>query len=88
MTFNIFLHPKANTALDKLDKTIQSLVKKKIKELKDSPDQGERLVGSDFWKIRAGDYRIIYEIHSKTEKVIILYIGHRKNVYDEFARMI
>jgi mRNA interferase RelE/StbE len=88
MTFSIFLHPKANTALDKLDKTIQTAVKKKIKELKESPDQGERLAGSEFWKIRAGDYRIIYEIHTKTEKVIILYIGHRKNVYDEFSRMI
>jgi len=88
MTFHIFLHPKANTALNKLDKTIQSIVKKKIRALKDSPDKGERLTGSDFWIIRAGDYRIIYEIHSKPEKVIILYIGHRKDVYDEFIRMI
>ncbi len=36
------------------------------------------------WKIRVGDYRIVYEIEGK--KVTIWAIRHRKNVYDEATR--
>ncbi len=42
----------------------------------------QSLVG--LWKIRVGDYRIVYEIEGK--KVTIWAIRHRKNVYDEATR--
>ncbi|MCD6467139.1 MAG: type II toxin-antitoxin system RelE/ParE family toxin, partial [Methanomicrobia archaeon] len=41
-----------------------------------------------FWKLRIEDYRAIYEIKVKEKKVIILFIGHRKTVYDDFSRLI
>lgn len=88
MTSQIFLHPKADGALQKLDKKIQATIKKKIRELKDFPEKGERLLGTNFWKTRAGNYRIIYEIETQPNRVLILYIGHRKNVYDEFQRLL
>jgi len=34
-----------------------------------------------------GDYRVIYEIDKSSGKIIVLFIGHRKNVYDEFSRL-
>ncbi len=88
MTYPIFLHPKADVTLKKLDKKTQFTVKKKIRELSDFPEKGERLLGTSFWKIRAGNYRIIYEIETKLNRVLILYIGHRKHVYDEFQRLL
>jgi len=88
MTYQIFLHPKADGALKKLDKKIKITVKKKIRELTDFPEKGERLLGTNFWKTRSGNYRIIYEIETKPDRVIILYIGHRKHVYDEFQRLL
>ncbi len=42
---------------------------------------------SRFWKIRVGDYRAIYEIEGSEHQVIVLFVGHRKNVYDEFFRL-
>ncbi|UCG04719.1 MAG: type II toxin-antitoxin system RelE/ParE family toxin, partial [Candidatus Heimdallarchaeota archaeon] len=51
-------------------------------------EKGERLLGTPFWKLRAGNYRIIYEIETKPDRVIILYKGHRKHVYDEFQRLL
>ncbi len=43
---------------------------------------------SQFWRVRVGDYRAIYEIDRKTNRIIVLYVGHRKNVYDEFSRLV
>jgi mRNA-degrading endonuclease RelE of RelBE toxin-antitoxin system len=40
-----------------------------------------------FWRIRIGDYRAIYEIVENREMVIVLYIGHRNRVYDDFSRL-
>ncbi len=88
MTYQILLHPKADGALKKLEKKTHVTVKKKIRELMDSPEKGERLLGTTFWKLRAGNYRIIYEIETKPDRVLILYIGHRKHVYDEFQRLL
>lgn len=88
MTYQILLHPKADGALEKLETKTQNTVKKKISELSNSPEKGERLLGTTFWKLRTGNYRVIYEIETKPDRVIILYIGHRKHVYDEFQRLL
>lgn len=88
MPYQIFLHPKADVVLKKLDKKIQVAVKNKIRELSEIPEKGEKLLGTVFWKIRAGDYRIIYEIETRKNRVLILFIGHRKHVYDDFKRLL
>ena len=88
MTFRFFLHPKAKKYLGYQDKAIKEKIKNKIKELKENPERGERLKYTEFWKLRIEDYRAIYEIKVKEKKVIILFIGHRKTVYDDFSRLI
>ena len=88
MSYKIFLHPKANESLDKLDKEINKRIKNKIKELKEKPDRkGMRLKYSDFFRIRVCDYRVIYEIDKTKNSVYILYVGHRKKVYDDFSKL-
>jgi len=59
-----------------------------LKILERSPESGEQLKPSKFWKIRVGDYRVIYEIDTSTNRVIVLFVGHRENVYDEFSRLL
>lgn len=59
-----------------------------LKELERSPEIGEQLKPSQFWKIRIGDYRVIYEIDKTSSRVIVLFVGHRKSVYDEFSRLV
>ncbi|MDD3461903.1 MAG: type II toxin-antitoxin system RelE/ParE family toxin [Mesotoga sp.] len=39
------------------------------------------MTGREGWRIRAGDYRIIYEISDEDKSVTNLHIGHRRNVY-------
>lgn len=41
----------------------------------------KKLVGRQGWRIRVGDYRIVYEIDDEQRVVNVLHIGHRKDIY-------
>ena len=47
--------------------------------------EAKRMTGgySRFYRCKAGEYRVIYDIQEKRVKVIILKIGHRKDVYQD-----
>lgn len=88
MSFKVFLHPKSARFLSKLDKDSRARIRSKVKELEDHPERrGKRLRYSDFWTLRIGDYRAIYEIDEGENRVIVLFIGHRENVYDDFSKL-
>lgn len=87
MSFKILLHPKAKEFLEKVDEKSKRRFKNKIKELMSHADKGKRLKYSNFWSLRVGDYRVIYEVDEEKKRVIILFIGHRKNVYDDFSKL-
>lgn len=83
------MHPHAAKALQKLDEQNRARIKKVLGELTGDPyEAGEPLHPSDFWKIKAGDYRAIYEINNAKKEVIVLFVGHRKNVYDDFSKIL
>lgn len=88
MSYEVVLHPKANKFLKKSDEKLRNRIKDKLKELETKPEKGKRLSGSDFLSLRIGDYRAIYEIDQGKEKVVVLFIGHRKNVYDDFSKLV
>lgn len=89
MSFNILLHPKAARFLKKLERSLRGRIIGDIRQLEESPqEKGERLTHSPFRRLRVGDYRVIYEIDRNQRKVIILFIGHRRDVYDEFSRLL
>nr|MDO8075536.1 type II toxin-antitoxin system RelE/ParE family toxin [Candidatus Freyarchaeota archaeon] len=88
MTYRIFLHQKAKKALDKLDPKMGGRIREKIRELRELPRQGEHLRYSPFWKLRIGNYRVIYEIDEERRRVIILFIGHRRTVHDDFSKLL
>jgi mRNA interferase RelE/StbE len=55
----------------------------KIKQLASDPRAHgcEKLSGAEKYRIRQGDYRILYEINDSTKSVIIVKVGNRKEVY-------
>jgi len=88
VAFAVLLHPKAAKELEKIEAQIRSRIKEKLRELRDSPERiGKRLRPSDFWSLRVGDYRAIYEINRNKNQVVILFVGHRKKVYDDFSKV-
>ena len=78
---------RAEKALEKLDnsnklKIVQYL--DVIKKLKEPHSKGKALTGKlvGLWRYRVGNYRIICEIDGKTITILVLDIGHRKEIYD------
>ena len=89
MAFKVFLHPKAAKALEKLDANTKARIEGALKELAGNPEKvGKQLKLSDFWSLRIGDYRAIYEVDRNKNQVVVTFIGHRKNVYDDFTKML
>jgi mRNA interferase RelE/StbE len=89
VTFTVLLHPKAAKELERLDKSTRHRIREALKELQINPEKmGKRLKPSDFWSLRIGDYRATYEIDSSRKQVIILFIGHRSKVYDDFSKIL
>ena len=87
MKYKALLHPKAADFLKRLDEKKREEIKKKIEGLKERPEVGKHLKHSSFWSLRIGDYRAVYEIDRERNRVIILFIGHRKDVYDDFSKL-
>lgn len=86
--FKVLMHPLALKSLEGLDKEIQRQIKNKLKELEEFPEQrGKHLRYTKFWTLRAGNYRAIYEVNKKDNAVIVLFIGHRDGVYDDFSKL-
>jgi len=88
LSFAVLLHPRAARSLKKLHSSIRSRILESVKELERTPDKGDQMKPSQFRRLRVGDYRVIYEIDMQSKRVIELYMGHRKNVYDDFTRLL
>ena len=84
MTYNLKIDDKVIKDLKKIDRTWQKYILQKIKTtLREDPYSGKKLVGnlSPFWRLRVGDYRIIYTICEETVTIEVIKVGHRKNIY-------
>ena len=84
MTFRIQFTKSAAKALKASPKTAQKRIAKKIESLVgDLPDPATtKMKGNNpFHRVRVGDYRIVYEIQEEILLILILKIGHRKEVY-------
>ena len=84
--YRIELRRKALRSLDKLPKGDFTAVIEAVKSLADSPrPKGvEKIKSAGLWRIRYGDYRIVYSIDDDKKTVIILRIGHRREIYRSF----
>lgn len=88
MAWKIDLERGAERDLRKLDppvaRRILEFLYQRLALLDDPRSIGEALQGSRlgaFWKYRVGDYRLVATIHDDTVCILILQIGHRREVY-------
>ncbi len=83
--YTISIKPSALKELSKLPKATVKKTEKAIDALalNPRPDGVKKLKGSaeDLYRIRVGDYRIIYSIEDEIKIVDIIKIGHRKEIY-------
>ena len=88
MKYRIEFKRSAAKALKKIPKSDQRRIRDRIDSLsKNLPDPAITKMKGDnpFHRIRIRDYRIIYEIHDDILVIMVLKIGHRKEVYRRLA---
>ena len=84
MEYSIEFRPAVLKSLKRFPRRDLVRIKKRIEELGSNlPDpQITKMKGSNsFHKVRSGNYRIIYEIHNDRLVILVVKIGHRKDVY-------
>ncbi|MFH1257138.1 MAG: type II toxin-antitoxin system RelE/ParE family toxin [Candidatus Diapherotrites archaeon] len=80
--FEVIFSGKASRELKKLEKPLQERIIAVIERARIRPENYfERLVGETAYKLRVGDYRILAEIDRGKLIILIIKIGHRKNIY-------
>jgi mRNA interferase RelE/StbE len=87
VSFRVLLHPRAAKFLEKLDAPTAARIKENLKRLEERPQLGKRLRYFNFWSLRVGEYRVIYEIWRKEGQIVVLFIGHRRDVYEDLSRL-
>ncbi|MFH1336019.1 MAG: type II toxin-antitoxin system RelE/ParE family toxin, partial [Candidatus Zixiibacteriota bacterium] len=83
MRYSLFILPRATKELSVLEATEYKKVKKAILRLAGNPRPSgcSKLTGREGWKMRVGDYRVIYEINDSNREVVVLHVGHRRDIY-------
>ena len=85
MIYVVKLSPAAARQPRKFDPQTRRRLQAVIELLADEPrpPAATRLVGGDGeWRVRTGDYRVIYEIHADELLVLVLRMGLRRDIYD------
>jgi mRNA interferase RelE/StbE len=83
MSYTIAIKKRPSKALGNLPQDSYQKVRDEIRALAENPRPTGclKLTGREGWRIRVGVYRIIYGIDDLAKKVIVLDIGHRKDIY-------
>lgn len=83
MTYTVLILRRAQKELEHLPHGAYERVRDAIRALAPEPRPHgcAKLTGRDGWRIRVGDYRVIYEIDDAQHTVTVFHIGHRRDVY-------
>jgi mRNA interferase RelE/StbE len=83
LSFDVVLSAESEDFIKKCDKPVRNRIIKSLRKLEDEPESGKPLTSilAGLWSLRIGDYRAIYQIKNSELIVVVIKIGHRKNVY-------
>ncbi len=83
-SYKVVLKPSVEKDLRSLPRSIVARVFKQIEALKDEPfpRQSIKLAGTEYlYRLRIGDYRVIYGVDRDLQQIIVHYVRHRRDVY-------
>lgn len=88
MAYTVSIVPSAVKALSKLPHPGRERISRKIDLLADDPlpPGAVKLAGveGDFYRVRTGDYRVLYRVRDDVLMILVVGIGHRKEIYRRF----
>ena len=82
-SYSVLIKRSAGKELERLPDKPRRQIVKKILALADHPRPPgcEKLTGEELYRIRHGDYRVVYEIEDAALTVIVVRVGNRRDVY-------
>lgn len=83
MTYAVTILRRAQRELEDLPPDVFRRMATALRALGDNPRPPgcQKLTGRDGWRVRVGDYRVVYEIDDGMHTVLVLHVGHRRDVY-------
>ena len=81
--YTIVITKSVQKQLSKLPGQVAEILEERMLALEDNPrpPDSKKLKGREGYRLREGDYRIIYEIQDTILTVIVLVAGHRRDIY-------
>jgi mRNA interferase RelE/StbE len=80
--YEIIVSDKAKEQLKKLPQDIRNRIGNVLERIRIRPFYFvKRLVGSPYYRLRVGDYRVILNIQNERLIIFVIEVGHRKNIY-------
>ena len=84
MSYEITFTDTSRKQFRKLEKDAQERIIKALERIRIRPESYvKKLVGGLGYRLRVGDYRIILDIQKSELVILVVKIGHRKNIYDK-----
>lgn len=84
MTWRVEFRPSARIELLKLDRPVQARVLRSLHRLAADPRAASNvkaLTGGDEYRLRVGDWRVVYTLHDDVLTVLVVRVAHRGDVY-------
>ena len=82
-SYRIEIKRSAAKELERLPENDRGRIVERIRSLAETPRPAgaKKLSGDEKYRIRQGDYRILYQIHDDVVTVVVVKVGHRRDVY-------
>ncbi len=83
MTYQVIIKKSAEKELDALSSQLRERIIQRLLALEENPrpQKVKKLQGEESYRLRIGDYRVLYSIDDKKKEIIVYAVGHRKEVY-------
>jgi mRNA interferase RelE/StbE len=81
--YEIIFSETAKKQLSKLEKDIQQRILAALEKIRIRPESFvKKLVGDPAYRLRVGDYRVIIDIDKGKLLILVIKVGHRRNIYE------
>jgi mRNA interferase RelE/StbE len=83
MAYQVIIKHPAEKELDALSNSVRERIVRHLLALEEDPRPAgtKKLQGQDGYRLRVGDYRVLYTVDDRAKQVTIYAVGHRRDVY-------
>ena len=90
MTWTLVYTTSAARAIKRLDPTVRRRLLAALERLREDPERGKPLLLTlkGLRSLRTGDYRVVYRVIESRVEILVVAVGHRRDVYAQVRRLL